>query len=113
MFMGMKKMVVAKPEWFKRDNSTFLNIKMPWRGAVYYIGAAFLLLIGILLPQNLIITITIGVLFLFLILDATYATIKSMDERAKFTLFYSYEKYGLGNDSDYGHIINFHQLLHY
>lgn len=74
-------MVVAKPEWFKRDNSTFLNIKMPWQGAVYYTGAAFLLLIGILLPQNLIITITIGVLFMFIILDATYATIKSMDER--------------------------------
>ena len=56
---------------------------MTWQGAVYLLATLSLIFIGMMLPQNVIITVTISALFLFLFFDAMYASLKSMDERAK------------------------------
>ena len=56
---------------------------MTWQGTVYLLATVSLIFIGMMLPQNVIITVTISALFLFLFFDAMYASLKSMDERAK------------------------------
>ena len=75
-------MVIAKPEWFKNKKG-FFSYDMTWQGAVYLISIVSLILIGMMLPQNIITTITITGLFLFLFFDMTNASMKSMDERDK------------------------------
>lgn len=75
-------MVIAKPEWFKKKKG-FFSYEMTWQGTVYLIVTASLIFIGMMLPQNIITTITITGLFLFLFFDMMYASLKSMDERAK------------------------------
>ncbi|HEY0196140.1 MAG TPA: hypothetical protein VGC02_01075 [Methanobacterium sp.] len=73
-------MVIAKPEWFKKRKGIF-SFGVTWQGAVYLLATVSLIFIGMMLPQNIITTITIGGLFLFLIIDAEYASLKTMDER--------------------------------
>lgn len=75
-------MVIAKPEWFKK-NKGILSLGVTWQGTVYLLATVSLIFIGMMLPQNVIITVTISALFLFLFFDAMYASLKSMDERAK------------------------------
>jgi hypothetical protein len=75
-------MVIAKPEWFKKKKG-FFSYEMTWQGTVYLIVTASLIFIGMMLPQNIITTITITGLFLFLFFDMIYASLKSMDERDK------------------------------
>lgn len=75
-------MVIAKPEWFKKKKG-FFSFEMTWQGAVYLIATVSLIFIGIMLPENMIISIIITGLFLFLFFDMMYASLKSMDERAK------------------------------
>jgi len=74
--------VIAKPEWFKK-NKGILSLGVTWQGTVYLLATVSLIFIGMMLPQNVIITVTISALFLFLFFDAMYASLKSMDERAK------------------------------
>ena len=73
-------MVIAKPEWFK-NNKGFFSHEMTWQGTVYLIATVSLIFIGMMLPQNIITTIIIIGLFLFLFFDMMYASMKSMDER--------------------------------
>ena len=75
-------MVIAKPEWFKKKKG-FFSFEMSWQGVVYLIATVSLIFIGIMLPENMIISIIITGLFLFLFFDMMYASLKSMDERAK------------------------------
>ncbi len=75
-------MVIAKPEWFKKKKG-FFSFEMTWQGTVYLVATASLIFIGIMLPQNIIISVIITGLFLFLFFDMMYASLKSMDERAK------------------------------
>lgn len=75
-------MVIAKPEWFKKKKG-FFSFEMTWQGVVYLIATVSLIFIGIMLPENMIISIIITGLFLFLFFDMMYASLKSMDERAK------------------------------
>jgi hypothetical protein len=70
----------SQPEWFKRSKGIF-SFGVTWQGAVYLLVTVSLIFIGMILPQNIIFTITIGGLFLFLIIDAQYASLKTMDER--------------------------------
>ena len=74
--------MIAKPEWFKKSKGIF-SFEITWQGAVYLLATLSLIFIGMMLPQNVIITVTISALFLFLFFDAMYASLKSMDERAK------------------------------
>lgn len=78
-------MVIAKTAWFKKNKSDgFWGYKLPWQGTVYLIGTASLIFIGAtFLPQNILFEIPIGSLFLFLLFDAQYASMKSFDERQK------------------------------
>lgn len=57
------------------------SFEITWQGAVYLLATLSLIFIGMILPQNIIITIIIGGLFLFLIIDAQYAFLKTLDER--------------------------------
>lgn len=75
-------MVIAKPEWFRKKKG-FFSFEMTWQGAAYLIATVSLIFIGIMLPENMIISIIITGLFLFLFFDMMYASLKSMDERAK------------------------------
>ncbi|MBP1944764.1 hypothetical protein [Methanobacterium petrolearium] len=75
-------MVIAKPEWFKKKKG-FFSFEMTWQGTVYLIATASLIFIGVMLPQNIIISITITGLFLFLFFDMQYASLLAMDERGK------------------------------
>ncbi len=61
--------MIAKPEWFKKSKGIF-SFEITWQGAVYLLATLSLIFIGMMLPQNIIITIIIGGLFLFLIIDA-------------------------------------------
>jgi len=72
--------MIAKPEWFKKSKGIF-SFEITWQGAVYLLATLSLIFIGMMLPQNIIITIIIGGLFLFLIIDAQYAFLKTLDER--------------------------------
>lgn len=74
--------MIAKPEWFKKGKGTF-NFGMTWQGAVYLLATLSLIFIGMMLPQDIITTLTIGGLFLFLIIDVQYASLKTMDERER------------------------------
>ncbi|OPX58376.1 MAG: hypothetical protein A4E25_01679 [Methanobacterium sp. PtaB.Bin024] len=75
-------MVIAKPEWFKKKND-FYSFEMTWQGTLYLIATVSLIFIGMMLPQNIIISIAITGLFLFLFFDMLYAYLQAMDEREK------------------------------
>lgn len=79
----VKKMVIAKPEWFKRKDGGFFNYKIPWQGAVYILATTAIPFIGMKLPQNILIELIILIIFLFLIIDAQIATWDSLDERER------------------------------
>jgi hypothetical protein len=76
-------MVIAKPEWYNRRNKPFYNYGMTWQGWIYFIVTISVLLTGIMMPQNMIISIIITAVFLFLFMDMIRASYKSMDERGK------------------------------
>lgn len=76
-------MVIAKPEWFKRKNGSFLSSRITWQGAIYIIVTISVIFIGMTLPQNIITEIIVAAVFLFLLMDANVATLKSLDEREK------------------------------
>ncbi|AXV40198.1 hypothetical protein [Methanobacterium sp. BAmetb5] len=75
-------MVIAKAEWFKKKKG-FFSYEMTWKGAIYLLVTISVIFIGVMLPENMIITLTLTGFFLFLFFDMIYATLKSMDERAK------------------------------
>ena len=75
-------MVIAKAEWFKKRKG-FFSYEMTWQGAIYLLFTISVIFIGIMLPENMIITLALSGLFLFLFFDMIYASLKSMDERAK------------------------------
>lgn len=75
-------MVIAKPEWFKKKKG-FFSYEMTWQGAIYLLITISVIFIGATLPQNVITTLVIVGVFLFLFFDMMYASLKSMDERAK------------------------------
>lgn len=75
-------MVIAKAEWFKKRKG-FFSYEMTWQGAIYLLFTISVIFIGIMLPENMIITLALTGLFLFLFFDMIYASLKSMDERAK------------------------------
>ena len=79
----VKKMVIAKSEWFKKGKSGFYSFKMPWQGWIYLIATISVLFTGMMLPQNIIISIIVTAVFLFLFMDMIIASYKSMDERGK------------------------------
>lgn len=56
---------------------------MTWQGAIYLLITISVIFIGATLPQNVITTLVIVGVFLFLFFDMMYASLKSMDERAK------------------------------
>ncbi len=75
-------MVIAKAEWFKKKKG-FFSYEMTWQGAIYLLITISMIFIGLMVPENMIITLTLTGLFLFLFFDMIYASLKSMDERAK------------------------------
>lgn len=76
-------MVIAKPEWFKRKNGGFLSSGITWQGAIYMISTTSMIFIGMILPQNIITSVIVTAVFLFLIMDANIASLKSLDERER------------------------------
>ncbi len=76
-------MVIAKPEWYNRRNKPFYSYGMTREGWVYFIGIILALFTGIMSYQNMILSLTALGVFLFLFMDMTIASYKSMDERAK------------------------------
>ena len=76
-------MVITKPEWFKRKDGGIFNYKIPWQGTVYMIATIAVLFIGMMLPQNILIELTVLIVFLFLIIDAQIAAWDSLDERER------------------------------
>ncbi len=74
-------MVIAKQEWFKNKKGTTSIFNMPLKGRIYIIITGSILFIGIFLPQNIITGTIITLIFLFLLMDANMASLKSMDER--------------------------------
>ena len=76
------KMVIAKPEWFKKKKG-FFSFEMTWQGTLYLIATVSLIFIGMMLPQNMLISLPIIGLFLFLFFDMIYASLQSMDERER------------------------------
>lgn len=77
----VKKMVIAKPEWFKKKNKGYLISRITWQGTVYMLATASVLFVGMTLPPTLINEIIVTAVFLFLIMDAQIATWNSLDER--------------------------------
>jgi len=55
--------VIAKPEWFKK-NKGILSLGVTWQGTVYLLATVSLIFIGMMLPQNVIITVTVFILVL-------------------------------------------------
>jgi uncharacterized membrane protein HdeD (DUF308 family) len=79
---GGLTLVIAKPEWFKKRNRKgFWSYELPWQGTLYMICTLSLIFVGMLLPQNLLNSVLITVLFLFLFMDGIIANVKSLDER--------------------------------
>ena len=103
-------MVIAKPEWYNQRNKPFYSYGMTREGWVYFMGIILALFTGIMSYQNMALSLTALGVFLFLFMDMTIASYKSMDERAKKTLFHCHEKHGLGNDNNTHYSFYYFQL---
>lgn len=79
----VKKMVIAKPEWYNPRNKPFYSYGMTREGGVYFMGIILALFTGIMSYQNMITSLTALGVFLFLFMDMTIASYKPIDERAK------------------------------
>ncbi len=77
----VKKMVIAKPEWFKKKNRASSIFDIPLKGWIYNIIAMSVIFIGVMLPQNIITETIVAGVFLFLIMDENIVSLKSLDER--------------------------------
>jgi hypothetical protein len=80
--LKVKLVVIAKSEWFKREDGGFFGSKNPWQGNIFLICTVLVLLIGIL-SFNVYFGWLCSGIFLFLFCDAMYAGFKTMDERDK------------------------------
>ena len=80
-------MVIAKPEWFKRENGRLLSYitmsYLTWQGWIYLIITFSVLFIGSILPPNMVTNLMVDGVFIFLFIDMIAASYKSMDERGK------------------------------
>ena len=79
----VKKMVIAKPEWYNQRNKPFYSYGMTREDGVYFMDIILALFTGIMSYQNMITSLTALGVFLFLLMDMTIASYKPMDERAK------------------------------
>ena len=76
-------MVIARQEWFNQRNKPFYSYGMTWQGWIYFMVILVMLFTGIMLHQNMIISLIAIGAYLFLIMDMVIASYKSMDERGK------------------------------
>ena len=76
-------MVIARQEWFNQRNKPFYSYGMTWQGWIYFMALLMMLFTGIMLHQNMIISLIAIGAYLFLIMDMIIASYKSMDERGK------------------------------
>lgn len=74
-------MVIAKPVWFKKNNtSAFGIINYPWQSVVYLL-LIFSLSLCVIFSEGLITKLISIMLLYFLFIDGLYAYQKSLDER--------------------------------